>query len=146
VGPLRTGALTLRSEPARSQNDILAILLFGGSAADTAQQAKSNETGEWVVGGAAVTTGVNRVLSSVTPLDITTRVTSDSQSPTPEVAIQLSPKLTAEISYRTRTPTPLENQDRTLITLDWRFRRNWSIATTVGQQSTVLDLIWRYRY
>jgi translocation and assembly module TamB len=145
VGPLRTGALTLRSEPARSQSEILAILLFGGST-DTVQQAKSNENGEWVVGGAAVTTGLNRVLSSVTPLDITTRVTSDSQSPTPEVAIQLSPKLTAEISYRTRTPTPLENQDRTLITLDWRFRRNWSIATTVGQQSTVLDLIWRYRY
>ncbi len=109
-------------------------------------KANSNDTGEWVVGGAAVTTNVNRVLSSVTPLDITTRVTSDAQSPTPEVAIQISPKLSAEISYRTRPPTPFENQDRTLVTLDWRFRRNWSIATTVGQQSSVVDLIWRYRY
>ena len=58
-------------------------------------------------GGAVCSTGVNKVLSSVTPFDITTRVTSDSQSPTPEVAIRLSPKLTAEISYRTRTPSPL---------------------------------------
>ena len=145
VGPLRTGSLTLTSEPARSQGDILAILLFGGET-ENVQQVKGNETGEWVLGGAAVTTGVNKVLSSVTPFDITTRVTSDAQSPTPEVAIRLSPKLTAEISYRTRTPSPLESQDRTLLTLDWRFRRNWSIATTVGSQTSVLDLIWRYRY
>jgi hypothetical protein len=131
----------------------LALLLFGGTTDDVAktreglqQQAKSTETGEWVLGGAAVTTNVNKVLSSVTPLDITTRVTSDAQSPTPEVAIRLSPKLTAEISYRTRTPAPFERQDRTLITLDWRFRRNWSLETILGQQTTVLDLIWRYRY
>src|SRR5262249_50086092 len=133
------------SEPARSQSDILAILLFGGET-ENVQQVKGNETGEWVLGGAAVSTGVNKVLSSVTPFDITTRVTSDAQSPTPEVAIRLSPKLTAEISYRTRPPSPLESQDRTLLTLDWRFRRNWSIATTVGSQTSVLDLIWRYRY
>jgi len=151
VGRLRTGVLTLRSEPPQSRDRVLAILLFGGMA-DSPQQAgslasaNSNDTGEWVVGGAAVTTNVNRVLSSVTPLDITTRVTSDAQSPTPEVAIQISPKLSAEISYRTRPPTPFENQDRTLVTLDWRFRRNWSVATTVGQQSSVVDLIWRYRY
>jgi translocation and assembly module TamB len=153
VGRLRTGKLTLRSEPPRPNSEVLALLLFGGTTDDVAksreglqQQAKSTDTGEWVLGGAAVTTNVNKVLSSVTPLDITTRVTSDAQSPTPEVAIRLSPKLTAEFSYRTRTPAPFERQDRALITLDWRFRRNWSLETILGQQTTVLDLVWRYRY
>jgi translocation and assembly module TamB len=153
VGRLHSGVPTLRSEPPRANSEILSMLLFGGSADDLAQasqqglqQAKNTDTGEWVLGGAAVTTNVNRVLKSVTPLDITTRVTSDSQSPTPEVAVRLTPKLTAEISYRTRTPAPFESQDRTLVTLDWAFRRNWSVVTTVGQQTTVLDLIWKYRY
>jgi hypothetical protein len=87
------------------------------------------------------------VLASVTPLDITTRVTSDAQSPTPEVAVRLSPRVTAQVSYRTRAPTITEKQDRVLVTLDWRFRRNWSIATTIGDQGgSVLDLIWKYRY
>jgi translocation and assembly module TamB len=155
-GKFKAPVVSLRSEPARSNSEIVALMLFGapddlGSSSSTGQegfgqQAKNSETGEWVLGGAAVTTNVNKVLSSVSPLDISTRVTSDAQSPTPEVAIRLSPKLTAEISYRTRAPAPFESQDRTFVTLDWRFRRNWSIATTLGQQTTVLDLIWRYRY
>jgi len=152
VGPLRTGALTLRSEPARSQNEILAILLYGGDenvgpgpGPNYQQQDEAASAGAVIAGG-AVTTGVNRVLSRVTPLDITTRVTNDSQNPTPEVAIQLSPKLTAQISYRTRPPRFGENPARTFLTLDWRFKRNWSVATTVADQTSVVDLIWRYRY
>jgi translocation and assembly module TamB len=153
VGPLRNGVLTLRSEPALSRSDILAILLFGGNDATnpgtspSPTQGNGTQTGGLVLAGGAATTKLNRVLSSVSPLDITTRVTSDSQSATPEVAVQLSPKVKAQVSYRTRAPNPGEKQDRVLMTLDWRFRRNWSIATTVGDQgSSILDLIWQYRY
>jgi len=146
VGQLSTARPKFTSEPFHTESEILAILLYGDTA-DKEQRNVRNQTGQWVVGGAAVTTGVNKILSKVTPLDITTRVTSDGKSPTPEVAIRLSPKLTAEISYRTRPPAPFESQDRTLVTLDWRFRRNWSLETTIGdQRRTVLDLIWRYRY
>jgi translocation and assembly module TamB len=154
VGPLRTGVLTLRSEPARSQSEILAILIFGagdngnpGPGPSQPLQNNGTATAGAVLAGGAVTTSVNRVLSSVTPLDITTRVTSDAQSPTPEVAIQISPKVTAQASYRTGALNPAQRQDRLQLTLDWRFRRNWSIATTVGDAGTsILDLIWKYRY
>ena len=154
VGPLRTGVLTLRSEPARSQSDILAILIFGagdngtpGPGPSQPLQNNGTATAGAVLAGGAVTTSVNRMLSSVTPLDITTRVTSDAQSPTPEVAIQISPKVTAQASYRTGALNPAQRQDRLQLTLDWRFRRNWSIATTVGDAGTsILDLIWKYRY
>jgi hypothetical protein len=128
-------------------------LLYGGDSntapgrLQSAFNANSNtgSAGAVIAGGAAAT-GVNRVLSSVTPLAITTRVTNEAQNPTPEVALQLSPKLSAEISYRTRKPRFGENPDRALVTLDWRFRRNWSVATTFGAQSSVVDLIWQYRY
>jgi translocation and assembly module TamB len=153
VGPLRTGVLTLRSEPLRPQNEILSILLLGSSDAGESvpgpavQQDNGVQTAGTVLAGGAVTTSLNRVLSSVTPLDITTRVASDAQGATPEVAVQIAPGVTAQISYRTRAPSPGEKPDRVFITLDWRFRRNWSVVTTLGdQQSSVLDLIWQYRY
>jgi translocation and assembly module TamB len=154
VGPLRTGLLSLRSVPARSQSEVVALLLFGssgdsmrGPAPAYQQQRRGGETAGAVLAGGAISTSVNRVLASVTPLDITTRVTSDTQSPTPEVAVRLSPRVSAQVSYRTRPPLVTEKQDRVLVTLDWRFRRNWSIATTVGDRGgSVLDLIWKYRY
>jgi len=151
VGPLRTGVLTLRSEPARSQSEIVSVLLFGAvdagsSSAGLATQNNGTTTAGAVIAGGAVTTSVNQVLSSVSPLDITTRVTNENQTWTPEVAVQLSPRVSAEVSYRPTLPRPGENPDRVLLTLDWRFRRNWSIATTVGQHSSIMDLIWQYRY
>jgi translocation and assembly module TamB len=156
VGPLRTGLLSLRSVPARSQSEVVAMLLFGASsdsvprpapAYQHQQQRVAAQTAGTVLAGGAISTSVNRVLASVTPLDITTRVTSDTQSPTPEVAVRLSPRVSAQVSYRTRPPLVTEKQDRVLVTLDWRFRRNWSIATTIGDRGgSVLDLIWKYRY
>ena len=142
VGPLRTGVLTLRSEPARSQSDILAIHFRRRRQRHTRSRSLAAAPEQWHRHGrrgprrGAVTTSVNRMLSSVTPLDITTRVTSDAQSPTPEVAIQISPKVTAQASYRTGALNPAQRQDRLQLTLDWRFRRNWSIATTVGDAGT----------
>ena len=106
----------------------------------------SRTTTCWSGASAIASMKVNQALSKVTP-GVSTRVAADEQSPTPEVAIQLGPKVTAEVSYRTRPPTPGEQPDRVLLTLDWNFRRNWSIGTTVGDRgSSVLDLIWRYRY
>jgi translocation and assembly module TamB len=155
VGPLRTGQLSLRSEPPRSQSEVVATLLYGtgedaaprpGMAAHR-QKVEAGKTTGAVLAGGAVTTSVNRVLASVTPLDITTRVKSDVYSAMPEVSMRISPRVTAQISYRTRNPLPTERTDRVLVTLDWRFRRNWSIATTVGNHgASVVDLIWRYRY
>jgi translocation and assembly module TamB len=141
VGPLRSTAPTFWAEPARSQMDIMAILLSG-----SAEQA-TGSTAAGIAGGVA-TADVNKVLASVVPLDVTTRVdTSVAQNPSPEVAVQLSPKVMAEISYRTKTPLPGEKPDRVMLTVDWRFLPAWSIATTLGDQgSSVMDLLWQYRY
>jgi translocation and assembly module TamB len=162
VGPLRTGVLTIRSEPQRAQNEIMSLLLVGSGDSDSGpmapgssvmpgtaqQQGNEAQTAGVVLAGGAVTTNLNRVLSSVSPLDITTRVASDAaQGWIPEVAVQITPRVTAQVSYRTRAPSPGEKPDRVFVMLDWRFRRNWSVVTTFGdQQSSMLDLIWQYRY
>ena len=31
-------------------------------------------------------------------------------------------------------------------TFDWRFRRNWSLRTEVGNIGAGVDLLWQYRY
>ena len=67
--------------------------------------------------------------------------------PQPEVAVQLTPRLTAELAYRIEAPMPGRAPDRTYLTLDLRLFRNWSLSTTIGDAgSFVIDLLWRYRY
>jgi hypothetical protein len=63
------------------------------------------------------------------------------------VAVQLTPRLTAELAYRLDAPIPGRAQDRTYLTLDLGLFRNWSLFTTIGDAgSFVLNLLWRYRF
>ena len=55
--------------------------------------------------------------------------------------------MSARLSYKLGVPAPGQNPDRTELTLDWRFIRNWSLVAVVGDQgSTALDVMWRMRY
>jgi hypothetical protein len=91
--------------------------------------------------------GLNRQLQELTSLDIRTRIDQSNGSPQPEVALQISPRVTAELSYDLATPSPGESPDTTFLTLDLRLLRNWSLSTTLGNQgSTFIDMFWRYRY
>jgi translocation and assembly module TamB len=138
--------LRFRSEPQLPQEKILMVLLLGADVIDNSSQQSSQGKDLLVAGGGVAAMKLNQALSKVTP-GVSTRVATDEQSPTPEVAIQLGPKVTAQVSYRTKAPTPGEQPDRVLLTVDWNFRHNWSIGTTVGDRgSSVLDLIWQYRY
>jgi translocation and assembly module TamB len=79
--------------------------------------------------------------------DIQTRIGEHQGSPLPEVALQLTPRLSAEVAYALSTPLPGQSPDRTFVTLDLRLFSNLSLSSSVGDQgSTLLDLLWRYRY
>jgi hypothetical protein len=44
-------------------------------------------------------------------------------------------------------PPPGTNPDTTLITLNWRFLRKWSLEATWGNANTsILDVVWQHRY
>ena len=110
VGPLKTGKVTLRSEPARPVNEIVALIAFGsadGSEAtpyapapqDTATQAGTT------VGGLAAT-GLNQGLDKLTGLDITAKVDTSQANPRPEVEVQIARNLSLELSVVLGTPPP----------------------------------------
>jgi translocation and assembly module TamB len=154
VGPVETGTLTLRSQPPLRDDQILSVLLFGTQEGNFGASTSKDTAASDAVGGAAiaaggslVTRGLNQELRRLTALDIQTRIGESEGQPQPEVVVQLSPRLTAELAYSMGTPNPGRQQDRTYLTLDLRLFRNWSVSTTVGDAGSLLvDLLWRYRY
>jgi translocation and assembly module TamB len=156
VGPLKTGKVTLRSDPVLpgGQNDILALILFGTTEASPSSTTPDYSTAAGVAGGAAVQPinkalgGVNKALDKFGVVGgITAKVDTSTANPRPEVEFQIARQISVEIGWVIGTPPPGTNPDSTLLTLKWRFRRNWSLEGTVGDQGTsIIDLIWQHRY
>lgn len=150
IGPVETGRLSLRSEPPLRDDQILSLLLFGttdGNFGSASGEESSMSGVALAAGGSVVTSGLNQELRRLTTLDIQTRIGEREGAPQPEVAVQISPRVTAELAYSLSAPTPGRAQDRTYLTLDLRLFRNWSLSTTIGDAgSLLLDLLWRLRY
>ena len=125
----------------------MAILVYGAEKADKAPQGPSTTQSAGIVGG-EVSQGLNKAISGVTGSDfISVRVdTSRAADPRSEVAFQVARDLS--IQYQRLLQAPVGgNLDKQYVSVNWRFRRNWSWETTVGDKaSTFLDLIWERRY
>ena len=156
VGPLKTGKVTLRSEPMYRQDEILSLLLYG-----TIDQTGSGGAGAPQLGaasgavGSEATAGVNRALGGVNQaLDsiglqggISTKLDTSQTTPRPEVEVQIARDISLQIAWVLGVPPPGSNPDQHLFTLNWRFLRQWSLQTTVGDAGTsILDLVWQHRY
>ncbi|MGO9839266.1 MAG: translocation/assembly module TamB domain-containing protein [Polyangiaceae bacterium] len=151
VGPLKTGKVTLRSEPARPKNEIVALILFGtadGSQATpyaTAQPDVATRAGT-TVGGFA-TSGLSKGLDKLTGMEITTKIDTSQQNPRPEVEVQVAKDISLQLAFVLGQPPPGTNPDTTYATIDWRFMRSWSLETTFGNLgSSIADVVWQYRY
>jgi translocation and assembly module TamB len=73
--------------------------------------------------------------------------TSNAQNPRPEVGVQVARDVRVQVAYNLGLPAPGENPDRTLLVIDWRFLRKWSLSTTIGDRgSSIIDLLWQHRY
>jgi translocation and assembly module TamB len=151
-GPLKTGQVRLRSEPSRPQNEILALIMFGtaegSSATPYPTQQPDGATRAGAMAGGLATEGLSKGLDQLTGLDVSTKIdTSNSASPRPEIEVQIARDIAIQVAYVLGTPPPGTNPDRTYVTFDWRFRRNWSMETTFGDQGTsIVDFLWQYRY
>jgi len=152
VGPLKTGKVNLRSEPSRPQNEILALIMFGTAEGSSSTPYPSRQpdgtTRATAVAGGFATEGLTKGLDKLTGLDVQTRIdTSSSANPRPEIEVQVAKDISVQLGYVLGTPAPGTNPDRTWVTLDYRFRRNWSMETTFGNQgSSIVDFLWQYRY
>ena len=142
VGPVKTGKLTLRSEPQLGQNEILALLLFGSSDGTFGQSAPPGQQGNdgtqaASLAGGVVTQGLNKAISGVTSVEVQTKVdTQESGDPRPEVEVALSREVSATIVYNLGVPPPGQNPDDTLLLVNWRFHKNYSAEATVGDKGT----------
>jgi translocation and assembly module TamB len=152
VGPLKTGKVTLRSEPARPKSEILSLILFGhadgSSSTPYAQKPASGSSTAGSAAGGLASEGLNKGLEELTGLEIATKVdTSKGPNPRPGVEVQIARSVSLELAFVLGTPPPGTNPDKTFATIDWRFWRQWSLETTFGDQgSSYADLVWQYRY
>lgn len=150
TGTVKAGKLTLRSEPALTQPEIISLLLFGSPEGSLGQSngggGGAAATAVGVAGGTAVR-GFNRVMSDFTHLDVSARIDTSTGSARPEIVVQVTPRLTTRVARALGEPPPGESPDRTFLTLELRLKRSWAISAVVGDRgASVLDLIWRKRY
>lgn len=157
VGPLKTGKVTLRSEPPHTQNEILSLILFGTTDEEVNSQSGTSPGASTAAGaaGGAATAPINRALGGVNQMldnmglagGISTKIDTSQATPRPEVELQIARDISIQVAWVLGVPPPGTNPDTTLFTLDWRFLRNWSLETTVGDAGTsILDLVWQHRY
>jgi translocation and assembly module TamB len=148
-GPLKTGKVTLRAEPAKSQNDILQEILFGST--DEEGGANTGEsTGVQAAGtaGGLATSGLTKGLNQLTGVDAQVKIdTSEANNPKPEVQVQITRTISLELATIIGAPPFGDNPDTEYATIDWRFLPRWSLASTFGNTGTsILDVLWQYRY
>jgi len=138
--------ITLRSEPPLTQDQILSLLLTGSADGSLGGGGGNNaETAVGVVGGTA-TQGLNKALSSISDLDVSTRIDTSTGSARPELVVQISAKVSAKLT-RALGQIPGQPPDMTFGTLDFLIKRNWSLSTVAGDHgASGIDLVWRKRY
>jgi translocation and assembly module TamB len=149
VGPLKTGKVTLNSEPRRPKDEVVQLLLFGTADGRQAQSpSSSTENTALATAGSEAAQPLNHLLNQLGLGAVTAKVdTSDSANAKPEVEVQIARQISLQIAVVLGQPPPGVNPDHTLFTLDWRFLSKWSLSTTVGDAgTTIVDLLWQRRY
>ncbi len=149
TGPLKTGKVTLTSEPTLSQQEIVELLLYGTAQGPQAQSATAStqNTAVGAVGGEA-TQPLNHALNQIGLGAVRANIdTTNSANPKPEVEVQIARDISLQVAVVLGQVPPGVNPDHTLLTVDWRFLSRWSLASTVGDAgTTIFDLLWQRRY
>jgi translocation and assembly module TamB len=151
TGPLKTGTLTLRSEPPFSKTEILSVLLFGrpdpNQASAGAPEGQSGDTsGATAIGTGIVADDLNRVLSDIDEnLDIETDTLEGNRARTKLGRSFLDRRLKVQIGYA--PGSSYREPDSTYVFLNWQFVPKWSLVATRGDKGTsILDVLFQHRY
>ncbi|MCL2723522.1 MAG: translocation/assembly module TamB domain-containing protein [Polyangiaceae bacterium] len=139
AGPIKTGKLVLRSDPAYSKNEILSLLLFGRLDSDASGVQAT------AVGASVASAGLNQALGE---LDENVDFEQDSTS---------ANRARSKVGYRLRRDLKVQfgyaqgfsarEQDTTYLFVDWQFLPKWSTVITRGDKGTsILDVLFQHRY
>lgn len=151
AGPLKTGSLTLRSEPAFSKNEILSVLLFGRPDPNMATGGGTGDKTGDASGATAIGTGfvagdLNRMLSDIDKdLDVETDTLSGNRTRGKVGRSFFDRRLKVQIGYAPgRT---YREPDNTFFFLNWQFIPKWSLVGTGGNRGTsIVDVLFQHRY
>jgi translocation and assembly module TamB len=148
VGPLKTGQVTLTSEPTLPKEEIVELLLYGTADGQQAQSPPSDvQTTAIATAGGEAAQPLNHALNQLGLGAVTAKVDSQSTNPKPEVEMQIARGISVQLAYVLGVTPPGVNPDKTLISLDWRFLSKWSLESTLGDAGTaIFDLMWQHRY
>jgi translocation and assembly module TamB len=125
------------------------LLLFGSANGTQAQTpSASTQNSAIATAGGEAAQPLNHMFNQLGLGAVTANVdTSEAANPKPEVEVQIARDISLQIAVVLGQPPPGVNPDRTLLTLDWRFRSMWSLVSTVGDAGTTMfDLLWQRRY
>jgi translocation and assembly module TamB len=154
IGPLKTGKVTLSSEPTLPKQEIVELLLYGTASGQQAQSPASDSNSTMATENTAIATAggeaaqpLNHALNQLGLGAVTAKVDTASANPRPEVEVQIARGISVQLAYVLGVPPPGVNPDTTLVSLDWRFLSKWSLESTVGNLgTTIFDLLWQSRY
>jgi translocation and assembly module TamB len=148
VGPLKTGKVTLTSEPSLSQEEIVQLLMFGTADGQQAQNPSTDPSLSAIgTAGGQASQPLNHMLNQLGLGAVSVKVDTNQTTPKPEVEVQIARDISLQIAVVLGLPPPGVNPDTTLLTVDWRFLSRWSLAATVGDAgTTIFDLLWHKRY
>jgi hypothetical protein len=148
TGPAKSGEMSLTSDPPLRNDQIVSLLLFGDpSGLGQGSESGNSSNQAAVVGGAVATKGINNALRRYEGIDLSTRVRGEVNNVRPELVVQITKSLSAQLGYNLEEPSPGKSPDRTLLTFELRLMGGSSLSLTAGDRGTTLfDWVWRYRY
>jgi autotransporter translocation and assembly factor TamB len=146
-GPLKTGKLTLRSEPPYSKNEILSVLLFGRPDPNQATQGErpSDAQQATALGTGIASSGLNKALGELDDdFDLEQDKTSANRIRT-KLGYRLRRNLKVQVGYASGFSQ--REPDTTYLFLEWQFVPKWSLIGTRGDRGTsILDALFQHRY
>lgn len=152
-GTLKEAKVNFTSDPARPEPEIMALLLGGPAPAAGGPEEEGAGGGGAAAAGSAAVGGavpiVNELLADSPLGRVEFRTATYEGRASYTAAVRITEEVWFEGTYRARETeqnTPNAETPDVSGTLDWRFRRNWSLRTEVGTLGTGLDLLWQYRY
>jgi translocation and assembly module TamB len=156
TGTFRKANITLENVDDPGQSDQAAIIAKLLNAPSDDQSTASNSAGAASAGIGAGAGFLGNQLLANTPLSnleikAGSETTADQRSyQTYSAAYPISDTVWFEGSYKTLNQDPsgagTTNTNAFSGTVDWRFRRNWSLRTELGNIGASVDLLWQYKY
>jgi autotransporter translocation and assembly factor TamB len=152
-GTLKEAKVSFTSDPARPEPEIMALLLGGPAPASGGTEEEGAGGGGAAAAGSAAVGGavpiVNELLADSPLGRVEFRTATYEGRASYTAAVRVFENVWFETTYRARETdenSPNAETPDVSGTIDWRFRRNWSLRTEVGTLGTGMDLLWQYRY